>query len=774
MKTIFTIVICCCISTTLLSQAPPVEAPPPVELAFSEEGGFYLDAVSIQLYSPEASIYYTTDGSDPGKNTTRYRNAIQISETTVLKAIAILPNGGRSPIIGHTYFINEPLTEFPVVSIGINPGVLFHPSKGLFMLGGNVVDTLWKKPGANFWSKKEVTNHVELFESDGRCVYRSMSGLRLFGGMSRLFPQKSLTLVARKPYGEKRFRYPLFGEEGLDKFKFLVLRNSGSDFGKTHFRDGLMTSLVADWNLDMQDFRPAQVYINGQYWGIYNIREKVNKYFIADHHDVNKDSIDLIEHHLTLKQGSKKHYLRMLDFLEKNDLSDDANMAYLSTQMDIDNFKQLQIAQIYFDNQDAGGNIKFWRPQTPDGRWRWILFDTDWGFGLHDPKAYLNNSLEFHTAANGPSWPNPPWSTFILRKLLENEEFERDFVNHFADCLNTSFHPNRVQQQIDSFYQMFLPEIPRHLERWKLSREKWELEVSHLHRFAQERPAYVRMHLMNKFDTGPQRKLIAGTNPGGRLILNNHVAISQDTLTGIYFQNYPITLKAVAHQGYQFSHWAGIDMDEQLRDLTLKLDQPETTVYAVFEPFRHPLEGKLVINEICPRGNSGDWLELYNNSKHKVLLKGWSLSDQDGNEFVLPEASIDPGDYLIICQDEKTFLETHPTAYNILGGLPFGLHKRKDQLALYSILGAMVDSVAYEILPIDSAYTLSLLLPNVDNSDQENWEIRLGDGSPSAANPYYLESTVKQVQQHWVQFGLSAGVFLLSGFLLFLRLRGKL
>ena len=103
-----------------------------------------------------------------------------------------------------------------------------------------------------------------------------------------------------------------------------------------------------------------------------------------------------------------------------------------------------KIAQIYFDNQDAGGNIKYWRPQTPSGRWRWVLYDTDWGFGLHDEKAYNNNSLAFHTATGGPAWPNPEWSTFILRNLLKNEEFQNQFINRFCDAMNTSFIKIRV------------------------------------------------------------------------------------------------------------------------------------------------------------------------------------------------------------------------------------------------------------------------------------------------------------------------------------------
>ncbi|MEN0006322.1 MAG: CotH kinase family protein, partial [Bacteroidota bacterium] len=425
------------------NNVPPSDEEALPSIEFSLEGGFYEVPLSVELYAPGAKIYYTLDGRLPSKYTNRYRGAITIEDTKVLRAIAY--EGDQvSPVFSQTYFIDEPATDLAVVSISVSPRLLFDPAKGLFVQGNNAIDTLWKKPGANFWSRRELAANIELFESDGRCVYRNLSGFRLFGGMSRLFPQKSMAIVARKRYGKKRFDHPIFGEQGLKKFKFLVLRNSGSDFGKSHFRDAMMTALVDDWDMEKQDFRPAHVYINGNYWGLFHIREKVNRYFIAGHQEVDKDSLDLLEHQYVRKRGSKRHYLRLMDYLEQHDLSKPEHYAYVESQMDIDNFMNYQIAQIYFDNRDAGGNIKYWRPQTPNGRWRWILYDTDWGFGLHDPKAYRHNALAFHTKPNGPVWPNPPWSTFILRKLLENPTFRQTFVNRFADHLNVSFSEARV------------------------------------------------------------------------------------------------------------------------------------------------------------------------------------------------------------------------------------------------------------------------------------------------------------------------------------------
>lgn len=769
-----TLAILFCLASVLVwSQNPPVDSLDlPLELQFVPAGGFYHQGVEVELIAPQGDIYYTVDGSKPTTRSKAYRGPIQLDKTTVIRAIAISEDK-TSDLKGNTYFIDEPDTDFPIVSLGITPYLLFDPYKGIFMQGSRAVDSLWQKPGANFWTRREFPLQVEIYEGDGQCVYNNMSGFRLFGGMSRLFPQKSLALVARNRYGQKRFDYPVFGEKGPKKFKYLVLRNSGSDFGKSHFRDGLMTGLLEDWDLDKQAFRPAHVYINGKYWGIFNIREKVNRYFIESHNDVDKDSLDLIEHRQTLKRGSKREYLRFIEFVEGSDLRQADQYAYISSKMEVENYMDHQIAQIYFDNQDAGGNIKFWRPQTDDGRWRWILFDTDWGFGLHQHDAYKNNSLAFHTEADGPAWPNPPWSTLLLRKLLENDDFRRQFVNRFADHLNFSFNSDRVLHRIDSLKWIYEPEMDRHLDRWRLSKRKWEHQINRMKAFADERPAYVRMHMMDKFNTGGQRQLHAETTAGGSIVINGHLRIRHDkAFDGIYFENYPVHIRAVPDYGYRFSHWEGITLEDNQRSFEIQLRKKQYVFKAVFEPFAHPLLGQVMINEVAPiNKKAGDWIEIYNNTNKRVTLTDWVLTDLK-NEWTFPRSVIDPHDYLVLCRDSSKFFSQFPSSYNVLVGPDFGINKHKETLALFSRLGAVVDSISYEVPPQDSVFSLSLLLPELDNADPENWALRPGTGSPNLPNPYYLESSIRHTQELWLQMGLAATVVVLCILLLILRNRG--
>lgn len=744
--------------------------PPPLSVEMVPPSGFFYDSLTVQLLSPGAKIYFTTDGTEPRPIAAhRYTLPISLHETTVVRAMALM-TGEESHVFSATYFVNEPETTFPVVSISATPSLLFDPVRGLLTTGENAIDTLWYKPGANFWSKQEVSCNFELIETDGKTAWENEAGFRLFGGMSRLFKQKSFSISARERYGDKRIRHEVFGKKGLKKYKHLVLRNSGSDFGKAHFRDALMTDLVKDWDLDVQDYRPAHVYLNGKYWGIYNLREKLNRYFIASHYDLNKDSIDLIEHRITRKNGKTGHYRNLLAFLENNDLSNAANYAYVQSQMEVDNFMDLQIAQIYFDNQDAGGNIRFWRPQTTNGRWRWILYDTDWGFGLNDSKAFRNNSLEFHTEPNGPNWPNPPWSTFILRKLLENRDFEREFVTRFCDYLNEDLTEAHVIATIDKFYKNLLPEMQRHLDRWDLKREVWEEEVETMKVFANARPRYIRKFLKEKFALGEERVVNVQVDHGGKVIINDRIK-EREHFSGKYFEKTPVRLRAKPDLGYRFVHWEGDGVYSESPELLLELTHPIWDIRCVFEKYEYALAGKVIINEVsCNNKQSKDWVEIYNNSKARVDLEGWVLTDRK-NKFKFPHYILSPKGYVVICEDSTDFLKVHPHVQSLISGLSFGLNKRSETIQLFSPETAAVDSLTWELEPMDSVFSYDLLLPGLDNGNPDNWEIVMGNGTPGAANQFYLVSSIQARRDLWAQVGMALGVIFLC--LILLRLRAK-
>lgn len=732
-------------------------------LRFSLHGGWYEQPVVLSLEADGAVIYYTLNGATPRPGRDVWRGEMTLRQSAVVRAIACR-DGRCSPEQAHTFLIGEPRSAFPTVSVALPPDVLFHPGYGLFREGGGADRSSWKRPGANFWSKKEVVCHVEIFDAWGDPVYHDHAGFRIFGGMSRLFPQKSFSLTARERYGDKRIRYPVFGKEGPKKFKSLVFRNGGSDWGEAQFRDALMTGLLDGWDLEKQDHQPCHVYINGRYWGLYNIREKINRFFIEEASGADKDSIDLLEHNAHVKKGSAAHYLRMLDFIRRHDLKEDSHFAAVARMMDVDNFMHYQIAQIYFDNKDAGGNIRFWRPRRPDGRWRWILYDVDQGFGLHDPLAYMENTLAFHLEPNGPSWPNPPWSTFLLRNLLKNDAFRQNFIRTFFEVLNADFSPERVEARIRDFAGIYRPEIPRHFGRWHIRPEKWEEQLVRMAEFARQRPAWLRRHLQEYFSLGALAEVTFGATEGGTLRIGGRMGLEADSATGVYPAGMPLHLEVRPRPGYRFAGWEGWPgRDWEIRAMAGQLPP---RIKAVFEPYRHPMAERVMINEVgAYNPGSGDWVEIYNASDQPVDLTSWILADAR-HQYRLPTAVIPPGGYQVFCRDLPRFKRHFPGVPAAAGHFGFGFHRQEESVYLYGYDGAYVDSIRYCLEPQEGIFTLSLVLPGLDNADPRNWEVRSGPGTPGAGNPHFVESHIRAKQAIWTRIGLvTAGLSLLLALL---------
>lgn len=741
------------------------------EIQFLPEGGFYNEELKVKLFheNKNAAIYYTTNGAVPSRKSSLYRKPILIKESKVVRAIAYIGKDSVCRIEASSYFINEPETNWPVVSMTIEPELLFDSIDGIFELGVKNELVGLANYGANYWDRKEHSMNLEIFEADSSCVYRSPCGFRLFGGMSRTFPQKSIAVVSRLRYGNKRFRHRFFESTKLKKYKHLIFRNAGSDWNRGHGRDAIINSMIDDWDLDKQAYRPCHVYLNGKYWGVYYIREKINTYFIASHHKgVHPDSIDLIEHKWALRKGRKESYTKMLEFLEQSNMASKENYEFLKTLMNVENYADYKLLEIFIDNADAGGNIKFWRSDSYDnGRWQWILYDTDWGFGLMKHDAYNHNSLEFHTEANGPDWPNPPWSTLILRKLLENREFKNLFINRFCDRMNTSFQTDSMLSKIERHYNLMRPEIDRQLDRWGSTERTMEIHYNRMINFSEKRPEVMWKHLATKFNTGKKVHIDVTAEGRGRILINDNIKASyQKPFTGHYFEKIPITLRAQPRLGYTFSHWEGTDETSSAIRINLR-GKEEVAYKAIFTPLHTPLMDSIIFNEVSVYNKlTGDWMELHNRTKGKINIEGWIVKNKK-KEFRLPKYSLEPNDYVVIAKDTSRFLQVFPMySKRVIGDFDFGLDREADRLELFTNKGATVDTFSYHITTPGSDFTIDLKAPDLDNGDSTSWEINYGRGTPADMNPSYLAFLTREEQIKWVLIGLLTGVFVVVFFVL--------
>lgn len=739
-------------------------------LEATPEAGFYKTGMAVELVSSNnsATIYYTTNGSRPTLQSKRYQGAILVDSTTIIKALAV-HNTLKSAVLTGSYFIDEDSITLPVLSLSIQPYVLFDPVKGLFKRGPRASPRFPHK-GANYYSRKEYPCYVEIFETDKERVFDGDLGFKIFGGMSRIFPQKSFSLYASKSrHGNKYIRHRVFPQKKQKKYKRLVMRNSGSDFGETHFRDALITSFGKDIGLEVQAYRPAVVFINGEYWGIYNFREKLTRHYLVENFGYHKDSVNLVEHRKSVQAGSRKTYDAMRMFMRKNSLANQENFDYINTQMDVENFMEYEILQIYIDNQDAGGNIKFWRPMEEGGRWRWILFDTDFGLGHYGRYGFRNNSLAFHTRPDGPGWPNPPWSTLNLRSLLQNKNFEAAFVSRFLDRLNTTFDSTSIIPRIDEMASVILPELPRHWGRWDLTSKRWHKEVDRMKEFVKKRPEYMRSFLKERFPQfGREVLLNVQIDSCGTVELNEVVQINK-AFKGIYFQKLPVTVKAKPYFGCQFSHW---EMDNERidgKELSIRFSDTLHTLKAIFVRGEHPAVHQMIINEIsCADSASGDWIEFYNNSDKDLDISNWKIISNNKDIFTFPSsASIKAKDYIVVCKNERRFQKAFPSCKNFIGGLPFGLSSNKDVVMLYDNAYNPVDSIGYNF-PKDSVglvQTIVLRDFHLDNNEIKSWKKLQRSGSPASVNPDYIK--IKE-QKEWERFldyvkigGITAAIFVL-------------
>ena len=685
---------------------------------FSHAEGFYTTPVEISLSSQTNTqqIYYTLDGSIPTENSIIYDGPIYIYETRVIRAAAVNSICPPEAVVTKSYLFDE-ISNLPTVSLTTDPYNLWDEEYGIYVMGNNA-SPAFPYFGANFWEDWERPIHVEFFEPTGNLGFSLNGGVKIFGNYSRGIPQKSLAIFARSEYGDSDIDYQIFPDKDIDSFKSFVLRNSGNEwFGDegqqyaTMFRDGMHTGLMDGTGIDHQAYRPAVVYINGEYWGIQNLREKVNEEFLASNNDgVDPDELDELEANGGIVEGDNQDYLDMITFVENNNMSFPVNYDFVNQQMDIENFIDYYIIQIFIGNTDwPGNNIKYWRPHTPDAKWKWILYDTDFGFGLFPDWSsnVYHNTLEFALNDNGPGWPNPPWSTLLFRKLMGNNVFQNKFINRFSYYYNTRFEPTYIENHISDISENIELEMDNHIDRWGGYIGTWNHNVNLMQSFGASRADLVKGHIGEYFSLYESSILNLSISPtdGGSISVSG-IAISESEWAGEYFNNLPIEISSTPNPGYIFSHWE-MDEDGYDEDIVITMDD-DFNLMAVFVPIDSP--GDLVsINEIMAINDTinideaeenDDWLELYNSGSEEMTIGGLYLSDNPENlsKWMIPLGTvIGPENFLLFwCDEDQEQGELHTN---------FKLNGEGESLFLVDFDGySILDSISFGAQTADISY----------------------------------------------------------------------
>ncbi|MFA6884554.1 MAG: CotH kinase family protein [Paludibacteraceae bacterium] len=536
--------------TNNTSSVMTEQAGPPV---FSLAPGFYSTGQTLSITAPsvQAMIYYTTDGSEPkATEELQYTGPVSLEKNTPIRAIAVEAGKLPSDITTASYFIGNRKVTLPVVSLVTEPKMFYDDTIGMLVVGVSGTTEIpnycsFNEEYANFQEDWDRPCNFELFDDDKAERLNMEVKAGNFGACSRTKFTKSIKINASKAYGGNKMDYTIFKEKPNLKWKSVVLRNSGNDFGRSYLRDGFMQSLlIGQMDIDHQAYQPSVVYINGKYYGLLNIRERSNSDFIYSNYGLDEDEVYIESSSSSTSYSDTEGYKEILEMLTE-DLTTDEAFKKIDSLIDVDEFLNYFMSQIYFANSDwAGGNLKAWK-RIINGKWRWILYDTDFGFSCYGDN-YSSNGF-----ANASK--NVAFKGFIQNPTIK-EKLMTKFVIHLA----TTFQPDRVVHILDSISSYIKDEALIYRE-YLVDNGKveavWNTDIDNMKEFAEERPDYVYNHLGTFLKLGDTTRLHIYAEEKGTQFLLNGEKINLSDFIGYYYAGSDIRVKAIAPNGYKFDHW---------------------------------------------------------------------------------------------------------------------------------------------------------------------------------------------------------------------------
>ena len=523
-------------------------APCTAQIHCSHPSGKYEGSIVLHAHSESGDLRYEIDGSFVHKRSPLWPDSLRIDRSMSID-FGVFLDGNLTSRVTRFYAIDVP-TNFPIVSVATKPANLWDDEIGISVRGSSA----WLDSSTGFWENANYNKKWErevrlvVVEGDSSELLNQTAGIRVFGGMSRHRSQKSYRLIARSTYGSNRFTAPVFERREYKEFKCLVLRNSAGDAKQSRFRDVFTTQLVKDLDLEIQESQTVTLFINGEYMGIYNLREHIREHYLSSVGSCSKKDIDLIQGHSTAEHGDAQGYLDFYKWLKRADLHDPAAFSKLKRTIDIRNYLNYLLIQIYLNNIDSMGNVRFWRADD-NSPFRWILYDTDLGLG--GSKSASWNYLKHRLSPVKTDWFNEPWSTALITNMIEHDSIKADFIHQASWLLNTVFHEEHFEHTLDSMVQHFANDVAiQQAKRGEL--RHWTQHVDVIREYGEARPRYMREHLKSQFDLGEMYWLeVSNETPGlGGFRINGNPTIWDSSHSGYYFPDYPLKIEWMPKDGF--------------------------------------------------------------------------------------------------------------------------------------------------------------------------------------------------------------------------------
>ena len=428
-------------------------------------------------------IYYTLDGSEPTTSSKVYSSPLTIKKTTVLRIMSKEAGKLSSDVNNYSYILDTS-HKTSVMSLIID-------SKKLNKVNNNT----------SLNSKVQERGYVDYFDKEGEGFSINV-GLKLFGGSTRSYKKKSYEIKFKKKYGDAKLKYKVFKNVDSSVFDSLVLRTGSQDEfqyndQRTVIKDVVATSLMGKYtDVDVQDYVPIVLYINGKYWGIYFIREKVDETFVSNHYNVKATKTDtsILRIDGEVKSGTDKKYNSMISFINSNSLSNSKNYEKIKEQIDIQSFSDFWIGEIYTANYDILNTRYFSNPLVDNGKWKYIFYDIDSGFF----RTTQNTFNEYTNPSGMGSWNFP---TVLLRNMMKSSEFKSTFLERLSYNLNNTWAYKNVEKRIDEVIdEIGKDEFKKNAERWGNSYSHWEKSIKSMKTFAKNRNSYVVKYAKTYFN----------------------------------------------------------------------------------------------------------------------------------------------------------------------------------------------------------------------------------------------------------------------------------
>lgn len=701
------------------------------------DAGFYTGDQSIEILTPlGTTVHYTLNGAIPTSLDPIYSTPILIDTTTVIRARVFDATGSLLPgkTSTNTFFINENITV-PVISISTNSDNLYG--------GSGIFD--------NWWTDWKKLGFIEYFDSTNVNTFELNVGFKVDGGAggSRSLEQKSMRIEpGNDAYGDGTLEYPLLTRRPyIDEFETFYLRNGSNMSNVLPYKDAFMVRTTEGTHNEHMAYEPVVVFINGEYWGLYELRNKIDEGYLQHAKGISSDDLDLLTlsywYGLVLRtlSGSDSDFIAMRNYLGNYPTPEDADFYNIAgSLLDLENFTDYVLCQAFFANYDwPYNNIKAWRDRAGDNKWKYAIIDVELGLGIGGWSDANANLL--------PGFFNTQEYIEPLAKLLQNPIYHDYFVNRYADLMNSTFLPERTLAMEDSIYQSVIPELPRQLVRWGYGALPDQIATFNNYRVElrndfEIRASKERTHVKSAFSLNGKVNITLACSPpeAGRIKIST-LTIFDTPWTGVYFDGVPVQITAEPNTGYTFSNWGDSPFitDELLNSFISNIDD-DVTFTAYFDGAAAP--SLITISEINynsePTVDAGNWVELYNFGDADVNISGWILTDANPiHNYTIPEGTwLLAGERIVCAHDLTMFTAQHPEVENVIGPIGFGLNNSEETIQLFDLqLNLMAeinytDDAPWPLGADGQGRTMELYNPLIGIDNPSNWFDGCIGGSP--------------------------------------------